>query len=75
MSNRTESLQGVGLKPVKYLVPFTHYTAKFLLQDMRIRSGQTVKIARDGGRKETLLTCKRTEQKGWKTERIPSQEL
>jgi hypothetical protein len=61
------------MKPVKYPVPFTHYPAKILWQDLRIRSAQSVKIPREGGGKETLLTCKRTEQKGWNAERIPGQ--
>jgi hypothetical protein len=42
---------------------------------MRIRSAQSAKILRDGGGKEPLLTCKRTEQKAWNAERIPSQKL
>jgi hypothetical protein len=59
------------MNPVKYPIPFTHYTAKMLLQDMKIRSAQSVKIPRDARGKEALLTCKRTDQKGENAERIP----
>jgi hypothetical protein len=71
MPNRNESSQAAGVKPVKYPVRFTHYTAELALQDMRIRLAQSLKIPRDCGGKEILLTCKRKEQKGWETERIP----
>jgi hypothetical protein len=63
MANPNKSPQGVGMKPVKYSVPFI-IQPKILLQDMWIRSVQSVKIPRDGVRKEALLTYKRTEQKG-----------
>jgi hypothetical protein len=72
---RLESIRPLLESRAKLPLRFADYTAGLLLQDMRICSLQSVKVSRDGGGKEKLLTCYRKEEKVSKAERIPCEQF